>query len=302
MGVPDYQTLMLPLLRATADGSDHRIADLIEHLASEFRLTPEERDQQLQSGQRVIFNRTHWAVTYLTKAVVLERSGRGTVRITERGRELLLEKLARIDVKCLSRYPEFVAFRTRTASASPEHTEQAASETPDELLDSIYAAQRRTVEADLLDHVLAGGPDFFEQLVVDLLVAMGYGGSNRGASRRVGKSGDDGIDGVIDEDKLGLDAVYIQAKKWDPKHAVSRPDVQGFAGSLQGQRATKGVFITTSRFTEDAREYVGRIPTRIVLIDGQTLARLLYDYGIGVRDYRQYLVRKVDTAYFEGDV
>jgi restriction system protein len=293
---------MLPLLRATADGADHRIADLIEQIAAELHLTPEERDQQLQSGQRVIFNRSHWAVTYLAKAVVLERSARGTVRITERGRQLLAEKPSKIDVKRLSSFPEFVAFRTRTASASPEPLEHAASQTPDELLDSIYAVQRRSVEADLLDHVLSGGPDFFEQLVVDLLVAMGYGGADPGASRRVGKSGDDGIDGVIDEDKLGLDAVYIQAKRWDPKRPVSRPDLQAFAGSLQGQRATKGVFITTSRFTEEAREYVGRIPSRIVLIDGLTLARLLYDYGIGVRDYRQYLVRKVDTAYFEGDV
>jgi restriction system protein len=170
------------------------------------------------------------------------------------------------------------------------------------LLDGTYAALRRTVEADLLDHVLASSPQFFEQLVLDLLVAMGYGGARAAdAARHVGRTGDDGIDGVIDEDKLGLDAVYIQAKRWAPDHPVRRPDLQGFAGSLEGQRATKGVFITTSRFTDDAREYVQRISRRVVLIDGLTLSRLMYDHRIGVRDHRTYDVRRVDAAYFEGE-
>lgn len=301
MAVPDYQTLMSPIVELASDSQDHRIADLIERLSEKFALTEEERDQRIQSGQRTIFNRTHWAVTYLVKAGVLERSARGTVRITARGREVLADKPKRIDVKYLSKFPELVAFRSHGAAPIPEST-QVATQTPDELLDATYAALRGNVEADLLDRVLASPPDFFEQLVVDLLVAMGYGGADPGASRRVGKTGDDGIDGVIDEDKLGLDAVYIQAKRWDPSHPVRRPDLQGFAGSLEGQRAGKGVFITTSRFTEDAREYVGRISKRIVLIDGPTLVRLMYDHGIGVRDHRQYIVRKVDSAYFEGDV
>ncbi len=302
MSVPDYQTLMLPIVRMTADGQNHRIADLIEELSKEFRLTEQDRDQRIASGQRTIFNRSHWAVTYLTKAHVLERSARGTVRITERGRQVLVEAPERIDVKYLSRFPELAAFRSRSAAPREDHQEPPGGQTPDELLDATYAALRRSVEADLLDRVLTASPDFFEQLVVDLLVAMGYGGSEAGASRRVGRSGDDGIDGVIDEDKLGLDALYIQAKRWDPSHPVRRPDLQGFAGSLEGQRAAKGVFITTSRFTDDAREYVGRISKRIVLIDGPTLARLMYDHKIGVRDYRQYQVRRVDAAYFEGEV
>lgn len=301
MGVPDYQTLMSPIVAMASDGQDHRVADLIQGLSDQFSLTEEDRDQRISSGQRTIFNRTHWAVTYLVKAGLLERSARGTVRITDRGRAVLAEKPERIDVKYLSQFPELAAFRAHGASSGPDHP-QPPSATPDELLEATYAALRGSVEADLLDRVLASPPDFFEQLVVDLLVAMGYGGSDAGASRRVGKSGDDGIDGVIDEDKLGLDAVYIQAKRWDPSHPVRRPDLQAFAGSLEGQRAGKGVFITTSRFTEDAREYVGRISKRIVLIDGPLLARLMYEHGIGVRDHRRYEVRKVDAAYFEGDV
>lgn len=301
MAVPDYQTLMLPIVRMTGDGQDHRISDLIEALCAEFRLTEEDLDQRLASGQRTIYNRTHWAVTYLTKARVLERLGRGTVRITDRGQQVLADSPTRIDVKYLARFPESVAFRSRSVVPMADPQEPSGNETPDELLDATYTTIRRSVEADLLDRMLAAPPDFFEQLVIDLLVAMGYGGSKAGASRRVGRTGDDGIDGVIDEDKLGLDAVYIQAKRWDPSHPVRRPDVQGFAGSLEGQRAGKGVFITTSRFTDDAREYVGRISKRIVLLDGQALARLMYDHGIGVRDHRQYQVRRVDAAYFEGE-
>lgn len=303
VGVPDYQTLMLPLLRMTADGVDHKVMELVEALADEFRLLEEDRDKLLASGQRVIFNRTHWAVTYLVKSGLLTRAVRGTARITDRGRQVLASPPAKIDVKFLSQYPEFQAFRARTTSPSEPVHAAAAQQDPEELLDTTYAALRRTVEADLLDHVLASSPEFFEQLVIGLLVAMGYGGvQSADAARHVGKSGDDGIDGVIDEDKLGLDAVYIQAKRWAPDRPVRRPDLQGFAGSLEGQRATKGVFITTSRFTDDARQYVERISRRIVLIDGQALARLMYDHGVGVRGQRRYEVRRVDAAYFEGEV
>jgi restriction system protein len=280
MAVPDYQTLMLPIVEMTADGQDHLTADLIGRLTSKLALSEQDRNQRLQSGQLTLYNRTHWAVTYLVRAGLLERSARGTVRITDRGRAVLSEKPTRIDVKYLSRFPEMVAFRSRTGGREFEQVDSEATQTPDELLDATFQAFRSSVEADLLHSALSSQPDFFEQLVLDLLVAMGYGGSKADASHHVGKTGDDGIDGVIDEDKLGLDAVYIQAKRWDPSHPVRRPDLQGFAGSLEGQRAGKGVFITTSRFTEDAREYVGRISKRIVLIDGQALARLMYDYSI----------------------
>jgi restriction system protein len=300
--VPDYQTLMLPMLRMTGDGQDHKVSGLVEALADHFNLNEAERDDRLASGQRVIFNRTHWAATYLVKAGLLIRAVRGSVQITERGRAALAQAPERIDVKFLSQYPEFVAFRARTTTPGETVQTGAAPQDPEELLDSTYAALRRAVETDLLDHVLGASPTFFEQLVLDLLVAMGYGGAQTGdAARHVGRSGDDGIDGVIDEDKLGLDAVYIQAKRWAPDHPVRRPDLQAFAGSLEGQRATKGVFITTSRFTDDARQYVERISRRVVLLDGQALTRLMYDHGIGVRSPRRYEVRRVDAAYFEGE-
>jgi restriction system protein len=301
VAVPGFQDLMLPMLRLTADGADHKIGDLVQALADEFRLSETDRDQALSSGQRTIYNRSHWAATYLAKAGLVERAVRGSVRITERGRQILSTNPRRVDIALLSQFPEFEAFR---AKAAPSHgaIQQPSDQDPEELLDGTYAALRRTVETDLLDHVLASSPQFFEQLVLDLLIAMGYGGARAAdAARHVGRTGDDGIDGVIDEDKLGLDAVYIQAKRWAPDHPVRRPDVQGFAGSLQGQRATKGVFITTSRFTDDAREYVQRISSRVVLIDGTALSRLMYDHQIGVRAHKTYEVRRVDAGYFEGE-
>lgn len=293
---------MLPMLRIAADSVDHKIGALVQALADEFHLTEADRDERLSSGQQVIYNRTHWAATYLVKAGLLERAVRGSVRITPRGLEILQQKPARVDIRLLSQFPEFESFRAKAAVVPEPVAGPVPDRDPEELLDATYTALRRTVEVDLLDHVLASSPAFFEQLVLDLLVAMDYGGAQAAeAARHVGRTGDDGIDGVIDEDKLGLDAVYIQAKRWAPEHPVRRPDLQAFAGSLEGQRATKGVFITTSRFTEDAKEYIQRISRRVVLIDGPTLARLMYDHKIGVRDHRTYEVRRVDTGYFEGE-
>lgn len=303
MAVPDYQSLMLPMLQFTTDGTDHALAELVEDLASHFKLSDVDRDQRLQSGQRVIYNRTHWAATYLTKAALLQRTGRGRVRITSRGTEVLARNLERLDVTVLGEFPEFESFRSRSTQDSHTIVVESPSRDPEELLDATYDALRRTVEADLLDHILSSSPAFFEQLVLDLLVAMGYGGAaSSGSARHVGKSGDDGIDGVIDEDRLGLDAVYLQAKRWAPDRPVRRPDLQAFAGSMEGQRATKGVFITTSRFTDDARDYLSRISRRIVPIDGQTLTRLMYEHDVGVRAQRRYDVKRVDTSWFEGEV
>lgn len=304
MAVPGFQDLMLPMLRMTADETDHRVLDLVQELADDRGLSEEDREERLSSGQQVIYNRTHWAATYLVKAGLLDRAVRGSVRITPRGTGVLHQNPSRVDIRLLSQFPEFEAFRARAAGPPMPVAIEAPDQDkdPEELLDTTYTALRRTVEADLLDHVLGSTPTYFEHLVLDLLVAMGYGGARAAdAARHVGRTGDDGIDGVIDEDRLGLDAVYIQAKRWAPDHPVRRPDLQGFTGSLEGQRASKGVFITTSRFTEDAKEYVQRITRRVVLIDGQTLAGLMYDHRIGVRDYRTYEVRRVDGAYFEGE-
>lgn len=247
----------------------------------------------------------HWAVTYLAKAGVLTRVARGQVAITERGKQVVASKPDRVDVAYLRRYPEFEECRTKTRShdttAAPDHLDQ----NPEELLYGTYDSLRQAVEADILDRLQSDALswEFFEQIVVDVLSKMGFGSNVEDTNRRVTKKGgDDGIDGVIDEDRLGLDAVYIQAKRYGAANPVGRPALQAFNGSLDGQRASKGVFITTSSFTAEAEDYVRRISKRIVLLDGKTLARLMYEHGVGVRTRRMLEVKRVDEAYFEGDV
>jgi restriction system protein len=309
MAIPDYQTLMLPMLEALADGASLRVVpEVTDLLATRFQLTEADREQLLPSGLGGLFvNRTAWAVTYLTKAGLIERPSRGVIRLTDRGREVLALKPAAVNNKLLEQFPEFQAFRKATRHAAEAKGGLNATDeqqNPEEHLYATYDALRSSVEADLLERLQS--PAFpwesFEHLVVELLTAMGYGGSADEASRRVTKRvGDDGIDGVIDEDRLGLDAVYIQAKKYGSGNVVGRPTLQAFAGSLEGQRAAKGVFITTSHFSAEAHEYVSRITRRIVLIDGPMLARLMYDHGIGVRLRRSLDVKRVDEGYFEGE-
>lgn len=311
MAVPDYQTLMLPLLEYLADGATRStVPELTGHLAGHFHLTREDLDQRLPSGvQPTFYNRTDWAVTYLAKAALLSRPARGKVTITSRGKEVVAARPDRVDVAYLRRYPEFEEFRSKTRSQGTQTVGLPlitnAEQNPEELLYGTYETLRQAVEADILDRLQSDvlSWEFFEQLVVDLLSRMGFGSNVEEASRRVTKrSGDDGIDGIIDEDRLGLDAVYIQAKKYGPRTSVGRPALQAFAGSLEGQRASKGVFITTSYFSSEAEDYVKRISKRIVLIDGKTLARLMYEHGVGMRTRRTLDVKRVDEAYFEGDV
>ena len=303
MPIPDYQTLMRPLLRLLDDGQEHGRHNDIEELARQFDLTDEERRELLPSGKQMVFaNRVGWASTYLAKAGLIERVARNRVRITDRGRQALRDGLARIDTAYLSQFPEFVAFRRRPSRRAGDASPLSAAEqpgevlSPEEMLGASYQRLREELAQELLTRIGASPPAFFETLVVDLLVAMGYGGSRRDAGQAVGRSGDDGIDGIIKEDKLGLDVVYIQAKRWD--RPVSRPTVQAFAGSLEGQRARKGVLITTSTFTRDAVEYVTRIEKRIVLIDGERLAQLMIDHGVGVADVATYHVKRIDVDYF----
>lgn len=312
MAIPDFQTLMLPVLELLGDGQIRRVVpEITDPLGEGFHLTSEERQQMLPSGAMPTYvNRTHWAVTYLVKAGLLSRPARGRAGITKLGIEVLATKPAKIDIGFLTKYPAFVAFRTKAKPSTSGGSESDAvpvadQQNPEELLYRTYDALRQSIEADMLDRLQA--PDYpweaFERLVVELLGAMGYGSSTDATTLRVTKlTGDEGIDGVIDEDKLGLDAVYLQAKKYQAKTGVGRPALQAFAGSLEGQRASKGVFLTTSFFTSDAEEYVRRISRRIVLIDGRTLTRLMYDYGIGVRPGRSLAVKRVDDAYFEGEV
>lgn len=298
MPVPDYQQFMLPLLKLLSDGQEHRVSAAIEAVAEHIGLSSADRAEALPSGQSRVINRGSWACIYLTRAGLLERTARGRYRITDAGRQLLARAPERIDNKTLANYPSFTAFRSlRGTSARAAEDEADSAETPEDLVERGYTQLRETLAADLLDKVRSCSPRFFEQLVVELLVKMGYGGSRQDAGKAVGQSGDGGIDGIIKEDKLGLDAVYIQAKRWEAP--VGRPTVQGFSGSLDGHRARKGVLITTSRFTDEARDYVERIDKKIVLIEGEELAQLMIDHGIGVADTATYTLKRLDADYFE---
>lgn len=300
MAIPDYQTVMLPLLRFLGDEKEHNIGEVVGSLADEFKLSTEERQQLLGSGQQtVIRNRAGWARTYLKKAGLITSTRRGFFRITERGQSVLASKPNRIDVKYLEQFPEFVAFRELRHERPDEQPAPVATDsdaTPEEALDAAYQRLRLDLEAEILDQVKSASPSFFERLVVELLVRMGYGGTLRDAGQAVGGSGDGGIDGIIKEDRLGLDVIYIQAKRWDS--TVGRPEIQKFAGALQGHRARKGVFITTSAFSSDAIEFASRIDSKIVLIDGSALAKHMIDHGVGVSTSRAYEVKRIDSDYF----
>lgn len=299
MPIPDFQSLMLPLLRRLGDGAEHSLRDLITQLAEEFALTDAERKELLPSGQQPVFdNRVGWARTYMKKAGLLESPRRGWVRITPRGLDVLKEQPERIDIAFLERFEEFRAFRALRKTTGPTDQALATGDepSPEESLARAYETLKQGVLAELLDQVRQASPAFFERLVVELLVRMGYGGSFQEAARAVGRSGDEGIDGIIKEDRLGLDVLYIQAKRW--VQPVSRPEIQKFAGALQGHRARKGVFITTSSFSNEAREYVERIDSKIVLIDGERLAELMFEHNVGVSTVGTYSVKKVDNDFF----
>jgi len=300
MTIPDFQAIMLPLLQYASDGKEHSLRDAITFLADVFNLTDEEKKGLLPSGQQTVFdNRVGWARTHLKKAVLLEYPKRGFFQITDRGKDLLIQNPTKINIKFLNQFPEHIEFlnsKKDNDKSEPEIIEISET-TPQESIEFGYQKIRKELELDLLNRVKSCSPDFFERLVVDLLVKMGYGGSRRDAGRAIGKSGDGGIDGIIKEDKLGLDIVYIQAKRWDDT-VVGRPEIQKFVGALHGQRARKGVFITTSRFSQEAREYVSIIDSKIVLIDGQELAQLMIDNHVGVSTVSIYEIKKIDSDYF----
>lgn len=299
MAIPDFQTIMLPLLHCFRDGQEHSTQELLDNLAEKFSLTEEELKALLPSGKQTIFyNRVGWARTYLTKAGLLEMSRRSYYRITDRGRQVLGRNPSRIDVKFLEQFPEYIEFRERESGRrkSKEPDDEAGEKTPEEVLEDAYEEIRDGLAQELLGLVKRSTPSFFERLVVELLVKMGYGGSRRDAARAVGQVGDEGIDGIIDEDRLGLDTIYIQAKKWD--NVVGRPEIQKFVGALMGKRAKKGIFITTSSFSADAVNYVSSIDAKIVLIDGKRLAELMIDYDVGVTPVTNYQLKRIDSDYF----
>ena len=297
MSVPDFQTLMLPLLSIAGDGQEHSLSEAIDTLAYQFNLTEEDRAELLPSGRQAkLDNRVGWASTYLRKIGLLQSTRRGWFIIADRGLDVLRSNPSRIDLKFLSQYPEYEEFRSRSQKPPDEEMGEEHEQTPEEIFDASYQELRGGLAQELLEIVRGSSPRFFEKLVVDLLVAMGYGGSRKDAGQAVGRSGDGGIDGIIKEDRLGLDVVYIQAKRWEAN--VGRPGVQTFAGSLEGFRARKGVLITTSGFTQEAIDYASRIEKKIVLIGGEQLAQLMIDYSIGVNEVVTYTIKRIDTDYF----
>lgn len=302
MAVPDFQSFFKPLLQIAGDGKEHAIKDARKMIASTMKLTEEDLKEMLPSGTQSKFdNRVAWAKIYLTKAKVLEAPRRAYFIITERGRKLLKEGYERIDVKILNQFSEFVEFHTAKgdtplSGGSPGVTPE---ETPEETLQKAYQSIHNELATEILDKIKGNSPQFFERLVVDIMVAIGYGGSHADAGKSIGKSGDEGIDGIIKEDRLGLDVIYLQAKRW--AGSVGRPEIQKFVGALHGKRAQKGVFITTGTFSADAMSYVESIDPKVILIDGQTLAGLIIDYGVGTNIVAKYEIRRIDSDYFTED-
>ncbi len=300
MAVPDFQSIFLPMLKIASDKDEHSLTDAREELAAVFQLTDEELKEVLPSGrQKVFVNRVAWAKVYLTKAGLLEHTKRAHFRITADGLRLLERKPNQLKIKDLKEYPAFREFRRsdRGSEQRPADSETLDSpETPLESIETAYSTLRSELKDELNASIMGCTPSFFENLVLDLLTSMGYGGSRKDAAEAVGKSGDEGIDGIIKEDRLGLDAVYIQAKRWEG--SVGRPELQKFVGALKGQRADKGIFITTSSFTKNAVDYVAGLDMRVVLIDGDKLTEYMIDHGVGVSVVDRYEIKKIDMDYF----
>jgi restriction system protein len=299
--IPDYQTCMLPLLKFTADEKVHSLLEAVEYIAKQFKLNEAEMNELLPSGtQTIINNRVGWARTYLKKAGLLEDPKRARFQITQRGLDLLKEKPEKINIKYLERYEEFIAFRLKKGNQNEKiktiEVDKEDHVTPEESIEFGYKKINESISEEIIAKIKECSPEFFEKLVVELLVKMGYGGTLKEAGQVLGKSGDGGIDGIIKEDKLGLDVIYIQAKRWE--NVVGRPEIQKFAGALLGQKAKKGIFITTSWFTADAMDFAKNIDNKIVLIDGELLTDLMIENDLGVNTYKTYNLKRIDSDYF----
>ncbi|MDR2153447.1 MAG: restriction endonuclease [Burkholderiaceae bacterium] len=297
MAIPTFQEITLPLLSLASDGQVRSLSIARKALADHFKLTDAEESELLPSGRQGRFaNRVAWAKVYLERAGVLASPGRGQFQITPRGREILVNPPEILDIKYLERYPEFRVFRAKPQESVPTPASGVELATPEEALEAAYQGIRAGLASELLERVKSASPRFFELLVVELLLKMGYGRSG-GTGEAIGKSGDEGIDGVIAEDRLGLEMVYLQAKRWEG--TVGRPEVQKFVGALHGRRAKKGVFITTGVFSSEAANYVKTIDPRVALIDGPQLAQFMIDHNVGVTPSQTYEVKKIDSDYFE---
>jgi len=303
MAIPDFQSLMLPVLEATA-GGEISAPDLRDAVASRLGLSDADLASKLPSGRQTTFaNRTAWANVFIQRAGLIEKTGRGRYRATEAGLNVLVEKPPKIDMPFLQRFPSYVDWRRKSAAPGPVKSDGEAIgvdafSTPEEQIAKSYQTLTVAIEAELLDRVREMSPTFFETLIIDVLIKLGYGGGQPEMGQAIGKSGDGGIDGVIKEDALGLDIVYVQAKRYGEGHTVGRPEVQAFAGSLDGVGATKGILITTGSFSSGARDYVLRIPKRIILIDGVQLAHLMVEREVGVRVSEVFKIKKIDENYF----
>ncbi|EDP66606.1 mrr restriction system protein [alpha proteobacterium BAL199] len=310
MAIPDYQTLMLPVLRLAAAG-ETRVPDAAETIADDLGLSAAEREELLPSGrQRLLHNRIHWAKFYMNKAGLIDQPRRGRFVVSETGKQLLSTSPERIDVARLMQYQEFREFYTNAGTAKevdgpPDQHQVApspsAGQTPEEQIEAAHRALQTALRGELLQRILQNSPSFFEQVIVDLLVAMGYGGSHRNAAEQLGRTGDGGVDGVINEDRLGLDRVYIQAKRYGPNVSVGRPEVQAFVGSLVGLGASKSVFVTTSTFSQHATDFARHLSQRIILIDGVRLGDLMIEYNVGVRVARTVEFKRLDEDFFAED-
>lgn len=300
MSIPDFQSIMLPLLNSASDGEARTLGDAREHLASVFTLTSDEIEELLPSGrQRRFDNRVAWAKVYLEQAGLLISPKRGRFQITSAGKAFLETNPNKITIASLDQFEKFRAFRTSTKTNKKE--QQAAfspetTETPEELLEQSYQSINEELAGSLLEQVKQCSPAFFENLVVELLLKMGYGRNRVEAGKAIGKSGDEGIDGIISEDRLGLETIYIQAKRWSG--SVGRPEIQKFVGALHGKRARKGVFLTTGTFSQDARNYVSHIDPRIILIDGTQLSEYMIELNLGVSVRATYEIKRIDTDFF----
>ena len=301
MAIPDFQSVMLPLLQFCADGEEHTNREALEALAGEFELSEEEQKQLLPSGQQRTFdNRVAWARAHMKMAGLVENTRRGVFRITHRGQYVLQESPSEINLKFLRQFPEYLQARDGNKKSRQQNRidipDEKGIQTPAEQLEEAYQVLRDNLASELLTQLKSSSPLFFEKVVVEVLVKMGYGGSRHDAGKAIGRSGDEGIDGIIKEDRLGLDIIYIQAKKWE--NTVSRPEIQKFAGALQGKRARKGIFITTSEFSNGAHEYALAIDSKIILIDGQQLSQLMIDHNVGVSTDAVYELKRLDSDYF----
>jgi restriction system protein len=301
MTVPNYQRFLLPTLQQLGNGEEHPVRKIYDLVANQFQLSEEDRQQLLPSGrQKTYQNRIGWAILYLSKAGLIDKPKRGYAIITHRGRELLAQKPENLTSNSLKVFPEYQAFcqgNTKSDAIVTSAIVMDTDRTPEEILQEAYLTLRSEVADEIIQLLKSSSPVFFERVVVDLLVSMGYGGSRKAAGKAIGGSGDGGVDGIISEDPLGLDNIYIQAKRWESN--VGRPQVQAFAGSLEGFRSRKGVMITTSDFSKDAREYVTRIEKKIVLINGEMLAELMLDHNVGVSEKERFVIKRIDTDYFD---